>query len=274
MRFDILTLFPGMFEGPFGESMLRRAVDRGLISIHVHNIRDFAEGRHHVTDDTPYGGGAGMVMKAGPIFACAERALELAREAGEEASEEDREIILLSPQGRVFDQKAAEALARKRHVVLICGHYEGVDERVLEHLATDELSIGDFVLTGGELPAMVVVDAVARLVPEVLGAAESLAEESISSGLLEYPHYTRPFDFRGWPVPDVLLSGNHAVIARWRREQALRRTLARRPDLLAAADLSASDRKLLDRIRDSLVLESETLAPTDREEGGTTERTP
>jgi tRNA (guanine37-N1)-methyltransferase len=250
VRFDILTLFPGMFDGPFGESMLRRAADRGLISIHVHNIRDYAEGRHHVTDDTPYGGGAGMVMKPDPIFACAEAALRAAHDAEEEASDADRAIVLMSPQGRLFDQKAAEALALKRHLVLICGHYEGVDERVREHLATDELSIGDYVLTGGELPAMVVVDAVARLVPGVLGAAESLAEESVSSGLLEYPHYTRPPDFRGWTVPEVLLSGNHAVIARWRREQALRRTLARRPDLLDKADLSVSDRKLLDRIRD------------------------
>ncbi len=250
MRFDILTLFPGMFDGPFGESMLRRAIDHGLISIHVHNIRDYAEGRHHVTDDTPYGGGAGMVMKPDPIFACVEAVLALAREADAE-SDADRAIVLMSPQGRLFDQKVAEDLATKRHLVLICGHYEGFDERVREHLATDELSIGDYVLTGGELPAMVVVDAVARLVPGVLGAAESLAEESVSSGLLEYPHYTRPPDFRGWTVPEVLLSGNHAAIARWRREQALRRTLRRRPDLLAKADLSASDQKLLDRIRET-----------------------
>lgn len=251
MRFDVLTLFPGMFEGPFGESMLRRAVDRGLISIHVHNIRDYAEGRHHVADDTPYGGGAGMVMKPDPIFACAEAALTLARAAGEDVADDDRAIILMSPQGRLFHQTVAEELARKRHLLLICGHYEGVDERVREHLATDVLSIGDYVLTGGELPAMVVVDAVARLVPGVLGAAESLDEESVSSGLLEYPHYTRPPDYRGWTVPDVLLSGNHAAIARWRREQALRRTLARRPDLLAKIDLSAADQKLLDRIRET-----------------------
>jgi len=251
MRFDILTLFPGMFEGPFGESMLRRGADRGHISIHVHNIRDYAQGRHHVTDDTPYGGGAGMVMKPDPIFACAEAVLALAREAGDDAADADRAIVLMSPQGRLFDQTAAEELARRRHLVLICGHYEGVDERVREHLATDQLSVGDYVLTGGELPAMVVVDAVARLVPGVLGAAESLDEESVSSGLLEYPHYTRPPDFRGWGVPDVLLSGNHAVIARWRREQALRRTLARRPDLLARAELSATDLRLLERIRET-----------------------
>jgi tRNA (guanine37-N1)-methyltransferase len=263
MRFDILTLFPGMFEGPFGDSMLRRAVDRGLISIHVHNIRDYAAGRHHVTDDSPYGGGAGMVMKPEPIFACAARVLELARGAGEEATDEDRKIVLMTPQGRLFDQQVAEELAQKRHLILICGHYEGVDERVRKHLATDQLSIGDYVLTGGELPAMVVVDAVARLVPDVLGAAESLAEESVSSGLLEYPHYTRPPDFQGWTVPDVLLSGNHAAIARWRREQALRRTLERRPDLLAKADLSSADLKLLARIREMLTAEGSSAPPRD-----------
>jgi tRNA (guanine37-N1)-methyltransferase len=188
-----------------------------------------------------------MVMKPDPIFAAAEHALAEARAAGQSA--EDSAIILLTPQGRLFDQRVAEELAQRQHLILICGHYEGVDERVREHLATDELSIGDYVLTGGELPAMVVVDAVARLVPGVLGAAESLAEESIASGLLEYPQYTRPFDFRGWTVPEVLLSGNHAAIARWRRDQALVRTLQRRPDLLARVELDKADRKTLDRVR-------------------------
>lgn len=246
MRFDILTLFPGMFEGPFGESMLKRAVERGLITIAIHNIRDFALDKHHTTDDAPYGGGAGMVMKPDPIFAAAEHALAEARAAGQ--TEAEPSILLMTPQGRRFDQQIAEDLARRRHLMLICGHYEGVDERVREHLVTDELSIGDYVLTGGELPAMVVVDVVARLVPGVLGASESLAEESISGGLLEYPQYTRPPEFRGWGVPEVLLSGNHAAIARWRREQALLRTLRRRPDLLARADLTPSDRKLLESI--------------------------
>lgn len=246
MRYDILTLFPAMFEGPFGESMLRRAVERGLIKIAIQNIRDFALDKHRTTDDAPYGGGAGMVMKPEPIFAAVEHVLAEARAAGQGG--DDSAIILLTPQGRLFTQKVAEELARRRHLVLICGHYEGVDERVRQHLATDELSIGDYVLTGGELPAMVVVDAVSRLVPGVLGAVESLAEESISSGLLEYPQYTRPLDFRGWRVPEVLLSGNHAAIARWRREQALLRTHQRRPDLLARASLSPADRKYLESI--------------------------
>ena len=249
MRFDILTLFPGMFEGPFDESMLRRAVERGLITIAVHNIRDFAAGRHRITDDAPYGGGAGMVMKPEPIFAAAEHALSEARAAGQGG--DDSAIILLTPQGRLFDQRTAEELAQRRHLVLICGHYEGVDERVREHLATDELSIGDYVLTGGELPAMVLVDVVARLVPGVLGAAESLAEESISGGLLEYPQYTRPPEFRGWTVPEVLLSGNHAAIARWRRDQALLRTLRRRPDLLAQVSLTPADQRFLERAREA-----------------------
>ena len=249
MRFDILTLFPGMFQGPFDESMLRRAVERGLITIAVHNIRDFAAGRHRITDDAPYGGGAGMVMKPEPIFAAAEHALAEAQATGQGG--EDSAIILLTPQGRLFNQRIAEELARRRHLVLICGHYEGVDERVREHLATDELSIGDYVLTGGELPAMVVVDVVARLVPGVLGAAESLAEESISGGLLEYPHYTRPPEYRGWTVPEVLLSGNHAAIARWRRDQALLRTLRRRPDLLAQVSLTPADQRFLERVREA-----------------------
>ena len=247
MRFDILTIFPTMFDGPLGESIIKRAVERNLLRVAVHNIRDFTTDKHHTTDDTPYGGGAGMVMKPDPIFAAGEHALGEARERGEGG--DDSRVILMTPQGRRFDQKLAEELALERHLVFVCGHYEGIDERVREHLVTDEISIGDYVLTGGELAAMVVIDAVARLVPGVLGAAESLAEESISSGLLEYPHYTRPYDFRGWTVPEVLLSGNHAVIARWRREQSLLRTLRRRPDLLASADLSKKDRAFLDSVR-------------------------
>lgn len=244
MRFDILTLFPSMFDGPFNESMIKRAVERGLIKIGIHNIRDYSTDKHHTADDTPYGGGAGMLMRVEPVFAAAEAVLTQAEAAGEGGG--DSSIILMTPQGQRFDQKVAEELATRRHIVLLCGHYEGFDERIREHLATDEISVGDFVLTGGELPAMVITDAVARLVPGVLGAAESLTEESISSGLLEYPHYTRPADYRGWPVPEVLLSGNHAAIARWRRDQALLRTLRRRPDLLSRVELDRADRRFLE----------------------------
>jgi tRNA (guanine37-N1)-methyltransferase len=221
MRFDVLTLFPEMFEGPLGHSILGRAIERGLLRVGLTNIRDFATDRHRTVDDYPYGGGPGMVMKPGPIF-----------DAAESVARPGSPIILLSPRGRLFSQRIAAELAEHRHLVLICGHYEGVDERVRDHLATDELSIGDYVLTGGELAAMVVIDAVARLVPGVLGGVASTSEESHSRGLLEYPHYTRPPDFRGHAVPEVLLSGHHAEIARWRRQRALLETATRRPDLL------------------------------------------
>ena len=235
MRFDIFTLFPDMFRGPFTESILARAQARGLLEIALHNPRDVTTDRHHIVDDYPYGGGAGMVMKPEPLFA----AVEAVYESGP--------IILMSPQGRVFTQAVARELAQQPRITLICGHYEGVDERIREHLATDEISLGDFVLTGGELAAMVIVDAVSRLLSGVL-APGSTEEESHAAGLLEYPQYTRPPEFRGWHVPETLLSGNHAAIARWRRKEALRRTRARRPDLLARADLSATDRKLLKEI--------------------------
>lgn len=235
MRFDIFTLFPEMFRGPLDESIIARARARGVVEIALHNPRDATTDRHHVVDDYPYGGGAGMVMKPEPLFA----AVEAVYEGGP--------IILLSPQGRVFSQAIARELAREPRVTLICGHYEGVDERVREHLATDELSLGDFVLTGGELAAMVVVDAVSRLLPGVL-APGSTEEESHAAGLLEYPQYTRPPEFRGWRVPEIVLSGHHGAIARWRRKEALRRTRARRPDLLARAELSASDQALLAEI--------------------------
>jgi tRNA (guanine37-N1)-methyltransferase len=235
VRFDIFTLFPGMFRGPFEESMLARAQAAGLLEIALHNPRDATTDRHHVVDDYPYGGGAGMVMKPEPLFA----AVEAVHQGGP--------VILLSPQGRRFTQEVARTLAREPRVTLLCGHYEGVDERVRAHLATDELSLGDYVLTGGELAAMVIVDAVARLLPGVL-APGSAEEESHAAGLLEYPQYTRPPEFRGWRVPDVLLSGNHGVVARWRRKESLRRTRARRPDLLAAAVLSPMDMKLLAEI--------------------------
>lgn len=221
MRIDILTLFPGMFKGPLDESMVGRAASRGLLTIGVHNIRDHARGRHQVVDDYPYGGGAGMVMKPDVLFA-----------AVEAMRGEDSRVVLMSAQGRPFDQEIAKELSACPHLVLVCGHYEGFDERVIDHLADDQISIGDYVLTGGELAAMVVCDAVARLVPGVLGAEESAVEESFVGGLLEYPHYTRPPEFREWRVPDVLLSGDHAKVASWRRHQSLLRTLRRRPDLL------------------------------------------
>jgi tRNA (guanine37-N1)-methyltransferase len=234
MHFDIFTLFPDMFQGPFSESILKRAQERGLLSIALHNIRDATTDKHHIVDDYPYGGGAGMVMKPEPIFT----AVEAVYQGGP--------IILLSPQGRLFNQQIAHELAQEPRVTLICGHYEGIDERVREHLVTGELSIGDYVLTGGELAAMIVVDATSRLIPGVLGGDESTLEESHSGNLLEYPHYTRPPEFRGWNVPDVLLSGNHAEIAKWRRKESLRRTKQRRPDLFAKLDLSSKlDTKLV-----------------------------
>ncbi len=235
MKFDIFTLFPDMFRGPLDESIIARARDRGLVEIALHNPRDWTTDRHHIVDDYPYGGGSGMVMKPDPIFA----AVEAVYLGGP--------IILLGPAGRLFTQSVAHELAAEPRLTLICGHYEGVDERIREHLATDELSIGDYVLTGGELPAMVVVDAVTRLLPGVL-APGSTSEESHTGGLLEYPQYTRPPAFRDWPVPEILLSGNHGAVARWRRKEALRRTRTRRPDLLAHADLSPLDRALLAEI--------------------------
>ncbi len=228
MRIDVLTLFPEMFGGPLGHSILKRAIERGVLDVGLTNPRDFTTDRHRTVDDAPYGGGPGMVMKPGPLFA-----------AVEAVARPGSRVVLLSPRGRVFTQAVARELAEGDHLVLICGHYEGVDERVREHLATDELSIGDYVLTGGELAAMVIVDAVARLLPGVLGDEGSSADESHSDGLLEYPQYTRPRLFRGWPVPEVLLSGNHALIERWRRRQALLTTALRRPDLIRAEHLLA-----------------------------------
>lgn len=236
MHCDIFTLFPGMFQGPLTESILKRAQERGLLSIALHNIRDATTDKHHIVDDYPYGGGAGMVMKPDPIFASVE------------AVYQSGPIILLTPQGRLFNQHIAQELAQQPLLTLLCGHYEGVDERVIEHLVTDELSIGDYVLTGGELAAMIVVDAVARLIPGVV-TDESIQEELHSSGLLEYPHYTRPPEFRDWPVPDVLLSGHHEQIARWRRKELLRRTRQRRPDLFEKLDFSSKlDKKLLEEL--------------------------
>jgi tRNA (guanine37-N1)-methyltransferase len=236
MRFDILTLFPTMFDGPLGESIIKRAVDAGLLDIRRYNIRDYASDKHKSVDDYPYGGGAGMVMRVDV----------LARAVGDVVGDAALPVILMTPQGRLFNQQVAAELAQHQRIVLVCGHYEGIDERAMS-LFSDQISIGDYVLTGGELAAMVIVDAVARLVPGVLAEA-SPEEESHSGGLLEYPQYTRPPEWPGQGIPPVLLSGHHAEIARWRRKQALVRTRARRPDLLAHADLSAADRKLLAEI--------------------------
>ena len=246
MRFDILTLFPSLFSGVFEESIVKRALESGLVTIAIHNIRDYATDKHHDTDDEPYGGGGGMVMKAEPIFRAVEAVLSnkgLPTRKGEPT-----QIILLSPAGRLFNQTIARELATRERLVLICGRYEGVDERVREHLVTDEISVGDYVLSGGEIPAMVIVEAVTRLLPGALGDPLAAVQDSHASGLLEHPHYTRPAVFRGWAVPEVLLSGNHAEVARWRRQQSLLRTHQRRPDLLTKADLSAEDQEFLQRL--------------------------
>lgn len=232
MRFDIFSLFPEVFDTYLNTSILKRAQELGALEVHAHNIRDWASDKHHTTDDTPYGGGGGMVMKPEPIFAAVESTL---------SAPPSCPVILLSPQGRLFSQKIAFELAEYDQIALVCGRYESVDERIRQHLATDSISIGDYVLTGGELPALVVVDAVTRLIPGVLGDPDAAIDDSHASGLLEYPHYTRPPEFRGWEIPDVLLSGNHAEIARWRRRQSLKRTLQLRPDLLTTAVLSQED---------------------------------
>ncbi|MCS7337160.1 MAG: tRNA (guanosine(37)-N1)-methyltransferase TrmD [Verrucomicrobiae bacterium] len=221
MRIDVVTLFPAMFTGPLDESIIKRARQRGLVEIHIHNLRDYAHDKHKTVDDRPFGGGPGMLLKPEPIF-----------EAVEHLSRQNTRVILLSPIGRVFNQAIARELAKQEHLLLICGAYEGFDERVRQALAHDELSIGDYILTNGSLPAMVIIDAVVRLVPGVLGDDQSAEDESFMRGLLEYPQYTRPAEFRGMRVPEVLLSGDHEAIAKWRAEQAMMRTLQRRPDLL------------------------------------------
>ena len=238
-----------MFHGPLEESILKRAQESDHLSVALYNIRDYATGKHHVTDDAPYGGGGGMVMKPEPIFAAVEAILPSPLPSrgcrGGLGGGADVPVILLSPQGRLFTQAVATTLSCYPRILLICGRYEGVDERVRQYLATDEISIGDYVLTGGELAAMVIIDAVTRLLPGVLGDPAATAEDSHARGLLEGPQYTRPATFRGWEVPEVLRSGNHAAVARWRREQALRRTFERRPDLLARTDLTPQDREFL-----------------------------
>ncbi|QAY65580.1 tRNA (guanosine(37)-N1)-methyltransferase TrmD [Paenibacillus protaetiae] len=235
MKIDVLTLFPEMFDGVFNASILGKAKEKGIVDLHAIDFRPYANNKHNTVDDYPYGGGGGMVLKPEPIFAAVEDLMK-------DTAVKPR-VILMCPQGETFTQKKAEELSKSDHLVFICGHYEGYDERIREHLVTDELSIGDYVLTGGELPAMTVIDSVVRLLPGVLGNESSAVTDSFSTGLLEYPHYTRPPAFRGWEVPEVLLSGHHARIEAWRREQSLLRTLRRRPDLLESVDLSPKERE-------------------------------
>ena len=246
MKFEIFTLLPEVFPPYLESSILQRARQRGLIEVSVHNIRDYTHDRHHTTDDTPYGGGGGMVMKPEPVFEAVETVLEFG--AGQ-TPPTPVPVILLTPQGRVFTQRVAEELSAYERIALVCGRYEGVDERIREHLVTDEISIGDYVLTGGELPALMVIDAVSRLIPGVLGDPTGAEDDSHSMGLLEYPHYTRPPEFRGWQVPEILLSGDHGRIEKWRRQQALTRTFNKRPDMLENAELSETDKKIVEKLR-------------------------
>ncbi len=241
MRIDIITLFPSMFRGPFDESIIKRARKKGILEINLHNLRDFTGDRHRTVDDLPYGGGAGMVMKPEPLFRAVEKVKEEKRSSWK--------VILLSPQGQPFAQEKAKELAQEEGLIFICGHYEGVDERVREHLIDEELSLGDFVLTGGELAAIVMVDAIARMLPEVLGCKDSIREDSFYQTLLDYPHYTRPAEFRGWKVPGVLISGNHQKIREWRKKKKLENTFKKRPDLLKTAKLSREEEEMLEQIK-------------------------
>jgi len=240
IRFDILTIFPEMFVSPFQASMLKAAQEKGILDIRVHNIRDYASDKHRMTDDAPYGGGCGMVMKVEPIA----KALKSIQRIADQSS-----VILMTPQGKRLDQSMVEELSSLPQIILICGHYEGVDERIRQYLVDQEISVGDYILTGGEIPAMLVVDAVSRLIPGVLGNTESVKSESFSMGLLEYPQYTRPGEYNGWAVPDILLSGHHQAITAWRRQESLKRTLKRRPDLLKHDQLSSEDKLILDKIK-------------------------
>ncbi|WP_281200449.1 tRNA (guanosine(37)-N1)-methyltransferase TrmD [Staphylococcus schleiferi] len=240
MKIDYLTLFPEMFDGVLNQSILKRAREKEILQTQTINFRDYADNKHHQVDDYPFGGGQGMVLKPEPIF----NAMDAI-----DVTDETR-LILMTPQGKPFDQKLAESLSKEKHLVFICGHYEGYDERIREKLVTDEISVGDFVLTGGELPAMVMTDAIVRLIPGVLSKQASHEDDSFSSGLLEFPQYTRPRTFKDMSVPDVLLSGNHAHIEQWRHEQSLKRTFEKRPDLLAAYDLSEKDQKYIESLKE------------------------
>jgi tRNA (guanine37-N1)-methyltransferase len=240
VKFDIVTIFPKMVEGPLAEGIVGRGIAAGLLDVKVHDLRDFTTDRHRVVDDMPFGGGPGMVLKPEPLFRAVER---ITAERGT-----PKAIVLTSPDGERLTQQTAERLRKLGHVAILCGRYEGFDERVRAHLATEEISIGDYVLSGGELPALVIVDAVARLVPGVVGDEQSVARDTFAGGLLDFPQYTRPADFEGHAVPPVLLSGHHKAIERWRRREALRRTLERRPDLLDRADLDEQDRAILKEV--------------------------
>ncbi|MDF2963191.1 MAG: trmD [Paenibacillus sp.] len=240
MRVDVLTLFPAMFDGVFSASILGKARDKGLVALNTVNFRDYANNKHNTVDDYPYGGGGGMVLKAEPIFSAVEALTDSL------TGRNKPRIILMCPQGEPFSQRKAEELSKEEHLIFICGHYEGYDERIREFLVTDELSIGDYVLTGGELPAMVIIDSIVRLLPGVLGNETSAVTDSFSTGLLEYPHYTRPVQFREWEVPEILLSGHHANIEQWRRQQAIWRTWQKRPELLEHVELTEKEKKWLD----------------------------
>ena len=240
IKFDVLSIFPEMFSSPLNFSLLKKAQEKGLLNICLHDIRNWADDKHKMTDDAPYGGGCGMVMKVEPV----EKALAAIR-----SPENDPLVVLMTPQGETFNQKIAAQLAEKKQIIIICGRYEGVDERIRKHLVDREISIGDYILTGGELAALVLIDAVSRLIPDVLGNPESTLGESFSHNLLEYPQYTRPAEYKGWMVPDVLLSGNHAQIELWHRRESLKRTYQRRPDLLKKIKLSAEDKKNLEKIK-------------------------
>ncbi len=242
MRFDIITIFPEIFESYFSKGILEKALKKGLFEINIHNLRDYARDKHHQVDDRPFGGSQGMVFKPEPVFLAVETVKK----------EEDALICLLSPKGKCFNSKMAERFAQCSQIILVCGRYEGVDERVAQNLATDEISIGDFVLTGGELAAMVIVDSVSRFFPGVVGRLESVKQDSFSSGLLDYPQFTRPRSFRGLKVPEVLFSGNHEQIERWRRKKALEKTMGLRPDLLKDTKLSEKDKILIEELRNEM----------------------
>ncbi len=242
MQFEVLTLFPEMFSGVINTSILKRAREQDLLTVNLHDIRDYAQNKHNQVDDYPYGGGSGMVLKPEPVFRAVED-LELTAE---------EPVVFLTPQGQQFDQTAAEELAAEDRITLLCGHYEGVDQRIRDKVVTRELSIGDYVLTGGEIPAMVVIDAVARLLPGVVGSPDSVKEDSFYHGLLDYPEYTRPQEYQGQEVPSVLLSGDHGKVDRWRKKQALKKTFLRRPDLLAEKKLSPTEEELLAEVKQEL----------------------